>query len=157
MHIDNKTDKFISGPVRFVAYTFLFSGFFALARQAYVASGIFIVIPLFALLTYSGVEIDTTGSRIKQYNKLFGVIKTGKWKNLASYIGVTLIPMKKVSMFASLSNRQTMTVDQFYGIFLVNKAKKPSIPIKVCKNREIAQNSLDEFAIWLKLPVFSVK
>jgi hypothetical protein len=39
----------------------------------------------------------------------------------------------------------------------VNKARKPAIAIKTCPTREEAQNSIDEFSIWLKVPVFSVK
>lgn len=157
MHIDNKTDLFLSGPIRFVGYTFLFFGVSFLVQKAFVSGTICLFITSFALLTYTGVEIDTYSSRIRQYNKLFGLIKTGKWKNLSTYIGVTLIPMKKVSMFASLSNRTTTTTEHFYRIFLVSKARKPAIAIKVCKNREKAQNSLDEFAVWLKMPVFSVR
>jgi hypothetical protein len=103
------------------------------------------------------VEIDTTNRRVKQYNKIFGIFKTGKWQSMNAYSGLTLIPVRKVRTIASRANLTTSTVQRDYRIYLVNKAKKPAFAIKKCKTREQAQNSIDEFSIWLKMPVFSVK
>lgn len=65
--------------------------------------------------------------------------------------------MKKVQSTFSRSNRQVSSTEKYFMIYLVNKTNKPSVPIKKCKTLETAQNSLDEFSIWLKMPVFSVK
>lgn len=120
--------------------------------------GILIMIfATFFLTSFSGIEIDTTSRRIKQYNKFFGIIKTGSWKNLHTYLGLTLVPMKRVSTIASRANLTTSTVHKDYRIYLVNKSKKPAVAIKICKSREQAQNSIEEFSIWLRLPVYSIK
>jgi len=85
------------------------------------------------------------------------LFKTGKWKSLRAYIGVTLVPITTRESMASWSNRVTSNKKTDYRIYLVNKARKPAFAIKTCPTREKAQNSLDEFSIWLKVPVFSVK
>jgi hypothetical protein len=116
-----------------------------------------VILAAFFLTSFSGIEIDTDKREIKPYNQLFGIIRTGSWKKTDAYIGLTLVPMKRVSTIASRANLTTSTVHKDYRIYLVNKAKKPAIPIKICKTREQAQNSIDELSIWLRLPVYSIK
>ena len=155
--IDNKISKTLSGPSIFLGITFLVMGLIALLYKGWIQSAISLTIASFLLLSYSGVEIDTAKQRIKSYNKFFGLIKTGKWKPIDNYLGVTLVPMNKVYTIYSRSNRVNSSESKEFQIHLVNKAKKPALAIKKCKTVEAAQNSLDEFAIWLKLPVFSIK
>ncbi len=81
----------------------------------------------------------------------------GKWKPIDNYLGVTIVPMNKIQTIYSRSNRINSSSKNEFNIHLVNKAKKPALAIKKCKTREAAQDSLDEFAIWLKLTVYSVK
>ncbi len=157
MIINNKIEYILSGPKTFAAILFFLTGI-TIALMGYIYWGLSIsFFVLFLLTSYSGVEIDTTNARIKQYNRFFGVIKTGKWRNLNAFIGLTIVPMRKVNTIASRSNLTNTTVKKDYRIYLVNKAKKPAFPIKICLNREQARNSIDEFSIWLKLPVYSVK
>lgn len=157
MIVNNKLENILSGPTVFVGYIFLLTGF-VIILFGHLPIGISIVIiTVFFITSFSGVEIDTTNRKIKQYNKFFGLIKTGSWKNIDTYIGLTLVPMKRVSTIASRANLTTSSVQKDYRIYLVNKAKKPAFAIKICKNREQAQNSIDELSIWLKLPVFSIK
>lgn len=116
-----------------------------------------LLIAFFLLLSYSGIIIDTEKHKIKPYNNLFGLIKTGKWESVDHYIGLTLVPMNRIYTIYSRSNRMSESKNTDFRIYLVNKAKKPAIPIKKCKSYEKAHNSIDEFSIWLKLPVYSVK
>ena len=110
----------------------------------------------FLLLSFSGVQIDIKKRKIKSYNSFFGFIKTGKWKPIDKYMGVTLVRMRKVYNLYSRSNRINSSKIKEFRIYFVDRAKKPAVAIKICKTNEDAQNSLDEFAIWLKLPVYSV-
>jgi len=116
----------------------------------------FLLVACFLLFTFSGVEINTDKQQIKTYYKIFGLIKRGKWISLNKFKGVTLVHMKKTQTTFSRSNRQTSTTNKYFQIYLVNKANKPELPIKRCKVLEEAQNNLDEFSIWLKIPVFSI-
>ena len=156
MIIDNKISKTLNGPSIFLGITFMVLGLVFIINNGWMPGVAFLMVAFFLFFTYSGIEIDTEKRKIKPYYKIFGLIKKGKWESLRKYKGVTLVPMKKVNTTFSRSNRQTSTTERFYQIYLVNKAQKPELPIKRCKTLEAAQNSLDEFSIWMKLPVFSV-
>jgi len=154
--INNKLDGILSGPTAFAGILFLITGAF-IAFVGNVLFGIAILtFTTFFLTSYSGVDIDTDKRKIKQYNKLFGIIKIGKWTELDQYIGLTLVPIRKVNRIASRSNIVNTTVEKDYRIFLINKMKKPALAIKICKTLERAEDSIDEFSIWLKLPVYSI-
>ncbi len=157
MKINNKLDPVMTGPMKLGGYIFLFCAVFAIYQGALLLGISIAVVSLFFIFSFSGIEIDTVARRIKQYNQYFGLFKVGKWKSLDTYAGVTLVPIRKVSTIASRANLTTSTVQKDYRIYLVNKAKKPAVAIKICKSKELGQNSLDEFSVWLKMPVFSVK
>ncbi len=157
MIIDNKIEKTLEGPTIFLGVTLLVIGVSMLFVSIWGLGIAGILISLFLFFSYSGIIIDTDKKTIKSYNCWFGIIKTGSWKSLEKYIGLTLVPMNKVYSMYSRSNRQNISVERDYKIFLVDQSKKPSLALKRCKNMEKAQNSLDELAIWLHLPVYSVK
>jgi hypothetical protein len=115
------------------------------------------IIACFLLFTFSGIEIDTERRIIKPYYMLFGLFKNGKWQSLEKYVGLTLVPMRKVYSVFSRSNRRNDSEMDEYRVYLVNRSKKPALPLKSCKTRDAAQDSMDEFSIWLKIPVYSVK
>ena len=156
MLIDNKIDNLLFGPVIFVGYLFLLTGIFVLFQNILIGI-VIIILAAFFTFSYSGVDIDTDNRRLKQYNKLFGLIKTGIWKNVDTFHGLTLIPMRNVTTIASRANLTTSATQKDYRIYMVNKANKPTFAIKKCKTLEQAQKSIDEFSIWLKLPVYSIK
>lgn len=154
--------KTFRGPAFFTAWWFLGTGILIILLQnfeplAIVIGTSIILASCFFIFTTTGVEIETEKHRIRQYNKIFGLIKTGDWKNLDLYIGVTLIHMKNVYRIASRANLVTSSEEKEYCIYLVNKNKRPALAIKKCKTLEEAHDSLDEFSIWLRCPVFSPK
>jgi hypothetical protein len=155
--IDNKTGKVLNGPAIFLGLTFTLIGIVFILDGVWLFGFPFLLIALFLVLSYSGVEINTETKKIKSYNKFFGLIKKGKWESLNQYKGITLVPMRTTQTIFSRSNRQTTSTEQYFLIYLINAALKPKLPIKKCKTLFDAKNSLDEFSIWLKMPVFSVK
>ena len=157
MNIDNKIEKPFGRNAVFVGVIFLFTGTLMLLNGAIIWGILVVLFAALVVFTFSGIEIDTEKYEVRQYNKWFGIFKTGKWKSLRAYIGVTLVPITTRESMASWSNRVTSNKKTDYRIYLVNKARKPAIAIKTCSTREKAQNSIDEFSIWLKVPVFSVK
>lgn len=157
MIIDNKIEKTLSGPAIFIGISSLFMGIISLIISRWIAGSIGILIAWFLLLSYSGIQINTKEKIIRPYNCWFGIIKTGKWKSMETYIGLTLVPMKKIYSAYSRSNRNITSSKSEFRVYLVNKSKKPAIAIKRCKKRETAQNSMDEFSIWLHLPVYTIK
>ena len=157
MIIDNKIQQTFNGPLIFMGITFAINALLMVfSRMWYLGIPSFII-ACFLLFTFSGIEIDTERRIIKPYYMLFGLLKNGKWQSLEKYIGLTLVPMRKVYSVFSRSNRKNDSEMDEYRVYLVNRSKKPALPLKSCKTRDAAQDSMDEFSIWLKLPVYSVK
>mgnify|MGYP000318431210 CR=1 FL=1 len=157
MVIDNKIEKTFSGPLIIMGATFMIIAIVLTFTHRYILATISFIISGFILFTFSGIDIDTEKRQIRPYYMIFGLFKSGKWETLDKFRGLTLVPMKKVTSVYSRSNRRNASVKEDFRVYLVNRAKKPAYPLKSCKSMEAAQNSMDEFAIWLKLPVYSVK
>ena len=157
MNIDNKIQQTFNGPLIFIGITFILTAITLVLSRLWYLGALSFIVACFLLFTFSGIEIDTERRMIKPYYMLFGLFKKGKWQSLEKYIGLTLVPMRKVySVFSRSNQRNTSEVDD-YRVYLVNRSKKPALPLKSCKTRDAAQNSMDEFSIWLKMPVYSVK
>ena len=157
MIIDNKIQQTFNGPLIFMGITFMAIAVILVIGSNWILGILSFIIAAFLLFTFSGMEIDTERRMIKPYYMLFGLFKNGKWQSLEKYIGLTLVPMRKVYSVFSRSNRISNSEMDDYRVYLVNRSKKPALPLKSCKTQEAAQNSMDEFSIWLKMPVFSVK
>ncbi len=157
MFVDNKISAVLSGPQLLVGFVFAGSGLFALFHLQWIFFSSAFIISWFLFASYSGVQIYTSKGIYREYNCWFGLLKTGKWKTLNNYLGLTLVSMRKVSRVYSRSNRVTTSVNNTYRICFVNKKKQPALTIKICKSEEQGQRAMDELAIWLKLPVFSIK
>lgn len=157
MLIDNLTSRFLVYPYILFGFGVLVIGVGETIAKHWIIGGIFLFIAGFLFATYSGTEIETDQRLFRKYNKWFGLLKTGPWKSLDNYSGVTLVSMNKVHRMYSQSNRVNSYSEKEFRIYLVNSSKKPTISIKKCKTHKQAQISLDEFSIWLKLPVFSIK
>ena len=157
MKIDNKITPFLTGPLIFFGLIFIPVLFFAISNHQTIGTGLAIIILWYLFGTYTGVEIDNEKRVFRAYNKHFGLLKSGQWRLLDNYIGLTLVPMKSVYRMYSRSNRTTASEKQEFRIYLVNRAKKPEMEIKRCKTLEHGLQSIDEFSIWLRLPVYSVK
>ena len=157
MIIDNKIQQTFNGPLIFMGITFMAIAVILVIGSNWILGILSFIIAAFLLFTFSGMEIDTERRMIKPYYMLFGLFRNGKWQSLEKYIGLTLVPMRKVYSVFSRSNRISNSEMDDYRVYLVNRSKKPALPLKSCKTQEAAQNSMDEFSIWLKMPVFSVK
>lgn len=157
MKIDNKITAFLTGPYIFFGLTFIPLLFFAITNRQTIGTVLSIIILWYLFGTYSGLEIDTEKRSFRSYNKHFGVFKSGSWRSLNPYVGLTLVPMKNVQRMYSRSNRVNTSEKQEFRIYLVNQDKKPEVEIKRCSSLEAGLQSIDEFSVWLKMPVYSVK
>lgn len=157
MIIDNKIQQTFNGPLIFMGITFMAVAVILVIAKLWILGILSFVIAGFLLFTFSGIEIDTVNRQIKPYYMLFGLFRNGKWQSLEKYIGLTLVPMRKVYSVFSRSNRRNDSEMDDFRVYLVNRSKKPALPLKSCKTREAAQDSMDEFSIWLKMSVYSVK
>lgn len=157
MNIDNKIQQTFNGPLFFMGITFMTVAVILVIGKLWILGILSFIIASFLLFTFSGMEIDTEKRMIKPYYMLFGLVKNGKWQSLEKYVGLTLVPMRKVYSVFSRPNRVNNSEMDDFRVYLVHRSKKPALPLKSCKTREAAQDSMDEFSIWLKIPVYSVK
>lgn len=157
MIIDNKIQRTFPGPLTIIGTTFLFLAVAFVFTDIWYVAVIFFISALFFLFTWSGIIIDTENRRFKPYYMVFGLFKRGQWISLEKYLGLTLVPMQKVYSMYSRSNRINKSVSNDFRVYLVDYRKRPAFALKSCKTEELAHNSMDEFSIWLKLPVYSVK
>jgi hypothetical protein len=157
MLIDNKIEKTFSGPLVIMGVTFFVVTVILMLTYHWIFGTLSFLIAAFLLFTYSGIEIDTDKRMIKPYYMVFGFLRRGNWESLEKYKGLTLVPMRKVYKTFSRSNRVSLSTKNDFRVYLVNKSKKPAFPLKSCKTQQAAQDSMDEFSIWLKMPVYSVK
>jgi len=157
MIIDNKIEQTFTGPLTIMGITFLIVSIFPVFNGTWYVGIPFFIIALFFLFTWSGVIIDTENRRFKPYYMVFGLFKRGQWISLDKYLGLTLVPMKKVYATYSQSNRKSNSVSNDFRVYLIDHHKRPAFALKKCNNAENGKNSMDEFSIWLKLPVYSVR
>ena len=155
MLVSNKISRTLEGPYRIIGYYFIIGAVAALYYQGWIAFILHATIGWFLLGSYSGVDINTDKQQFRSFNMWFGLFKTGKWKPVAKYIGLTLVSMNKVYSLYSRSNRSTTSRKKEFRIYFVNQKKRPAIAVKKCKTNDEAQKCMDELAIWLHLPVYS--
>jgi hypothetical protein len=157
MLIDNKIERTFSGPLVIMGATFFVVTIILMLTYHWIFGILSFIVAAFLLFTYSGIEIDTDKRMIKPYYMVFGFLKRGNWETLEKYKGLTLVPMQRVYNTFSRSNRRNLSIKSDFRVYLVNNSKKPAFPLKRCKTLQAAQDSMDEFSIWLKMPVFTVK
>uniref|UniRef100_UPI003216BD66 hypothetical protein n=1 Tax=uncultured Draconibacterium sp. TaxID=1573823 RepID=UPI003216BD66 len=155
MLIDNKISKLLTGPYIFIGLMFVLVGITAFSNQNWLLGSLFLCASWFLFTGESGIDIDTEKRLFRKYNKYFGLFKTGTWESTNQYLGLTLVPMKKVYRMYSRSNRVNTSSEKEFRIYFVGQNKRPAFAIKKCKTYDEALNKMDELAIWLHLPVFS--
>lgn len=154
MLIDNKLDRSF-GKVAFMPGILI--ALLGCLTIIQIWPAILIPVGLFISFTHSGAQINIKKRQVRLYQNLFGFYKSGKWKSLDLFNGLTIIPVKRYLKFWSMSNWFTSVEEPDFRIFLINRMKKPDFPIKRCCTLEDAQHRIDELSLWLKLPVFTIK
>ena len=157
MKIDNKISRFLTGPYIFFGLIFIPLLFIGIIENKWLFTCVSGLVLAYLFGSFSGVIVNIDTRKFKSYNQHFGLFKTGQWRSFDDYIGLTLVPIKRVYTMYSRSNRTKSLEKKEYHVYLVNKSKKPSVLLKACKTPDEGQKSLDEFAIWLHLPVYSIK
>ena len=153
MIINNKLDRsfgkvgFGSGLILIVA------GIVSVIATPFTS--ILILLGAFVAFSHSGVQIDTRKRRIRLYQNICGIYKTGKWVSIERYEGLTVSPYNRITQMRSFSNRVSTLEEHDYRVFILNKSIKPDFAIKRCKTNDEAMKEMDDLSLLLHLPVFS--
>lgn len=148
MIIDNKLDK-VFGPVgTFAGFVLIIFG----AVNMVSAGSIFLMIlGTFTSFTVTGTELDTEKRKVRYYNKIFGLFKTGKWHDLGLLKGIRVIHSVKSYISYSLSNRSLNIHQKDYRILLQGKNPKDKLPLMKCRSYEEAGYEAKKLAELLSL------
>jgi len=157
MIIQNKIQQTFNGPLIFMGITFLVIAVGFVIATHWIVGILSFSVACFMLFTWSGIEINAENREIKPFYMLFGLIKSGKWISLNPYIGITLVPMKKVYSVLSRSNQVNSSVYENFRVYLVGKNKKPAIPLSSFKTANDAEKSINELKVLLNLPILNIK
>lgn len=154
MIIDNKLNSFLGRFSKVPAVLILIAGCLGIKH---IWPVIFILLGLFILFTISGTQIDTEKKQLYLYNKLFGIFRVGERKSLEDYKGLLIVPVRRYNRLFFTQSIITTIEDNWFGIYLIDKNNKPVIPLKRCKTLDDAHRRVDEFSLWLKMLVFTIK
>lgn len=143
MIITNRLDKTFGPQLAFSGWIFLATGLLFILD---VMGMVLIVLGFFLATSTDGVMLDLTGRRFKRFSGPLGYPLFGRWENLDNYAGLTVLPMTRKFVSWSRSNRQNISEDSDFRIFLVDKSRKPAFAIKKCDTMEAAVRDMDKLA-----------
>jgi hypothetical protein len=141
---NNKLDKLFGPSFSYTGYVFIAVGIITIS---YSLTSLVLIIPgIFIAFTYTGTIIDTENKRVKPYTSLFGIIRTGKWIDVARFSRFNIIKSnRKYTSYSRGSVRFDMNVSDVSLLLLSHYGNK-----KVILNRytkfEDAQREMDELS-----------
>jgi len=114
MKIDNKISRFLTGPYIFFGLIFIPLLFIGIIENKWLFTCISGLVLAYLFGSFSGVIVDIDTRKFKSYNQHFGLFKTGQWRSFDDYIGLTLVPIKRVYTMYSRSNRTNSSEKKEY-------------------------------------------
>jgi hypothetical protein len=150
MVIHNKLDKSF-GPVGSSAGIFVFlAGMVALVWFSWV-SLILILVGAFIGFSYSTIEIDLDGKRVRFLNMLFGIMKTGLWMTIKPDMKIGIQKSNRVWRSYSGGNRTLDIPSDDYRLILFSYSGKKLMPIKKIGSLNAAKEELEVICKQLKI------
>ena len=143
MKTTNKLDKTF-GPVASVAGIVLFASGLILVWFS-LSALINILLGAFLGFTFSCTEIDFGQKKVKHFDVLFGVIKTGKWVDIKPEMKIGILKSRKTWRTFSRGNRELESPMEDHRLVLFTGAGKNRIPLKKFGSTEEARIEQDEW------------
>ncbi len=150
MIISNKLDQSF-GPVGSFAGKVVFVAGVVSIYYFSLYSLILILIGAFVGFSYSGAEIDFDRKRVRFFNNLFGIIKTGKWMNVKPDMKIGIRKSTKTWRSYSGGNRTLDIESQDYRLILYDSSGKMVMPVKKTDSLNIAKSELENLCKQLEV------
>jgi hypothetical protein len=112
---------------------------------------ILVVLGAFIGFTDSSTTIDFENRRVRFTNNIFGIIKIGKWINLAKKMQVGIKRDNKVYRTYSRSNRTLDLKVHNKVLYLFDKNGNPLIPIRKLLKNENSNNEIEKISSKLEI------
>ncbi len=133
----------------FAGYVFLVFGIISVI-SIWIAGMILIILGAFICFSYSGIEIDVTEKKYREYTFYFG-IKSGKWMQLDRFSFLTVLCNREVYEVHSRANVTTSDSEKFYDVFMLDKLHREKLLLKRFKNAELATEYAKKISIELNM------
>jgi hypothetical protein len=122
-NINNKVGNVFPPAFIIISVLFMIVGIVAIISFSFI--GIFLfIIGVFMAFTSVWVEIDVEKNTYRSCTKLFGFIKSGKWKSLERYTDIAILKIKEAVEYASRSNRTTKQSKDVYNVCLLDSTHR---------------------------------
>lgn len=112
---------------------------------------VLILIGAFVGFSYSSVEIDFAGKRVRFLNNLFGIIKTGQWSNVKSDMKIGILKSRKTWSTFSSGNRRLDIPSEDYRLVLFNAFGEKLMPLKKSDDLITARKEQDDICERLEI------
>lgn len=147
MIIDNKLDK-IAGPSGAIAgYLLIVTG---IVSTWFSLTGIAVfVLGLLVSFTRKGCRVDTSLKKIKPYFAWFGLIRQGRWLEIAEGDEIVVLRYSGSYSASSQSNRIKKSKISDYRIYLVRFSYKNKITLAKYSDEEQATKEAEELRAFL--------
>jgi len=151
MTTNNKLDKSF-GPIGTVAGITIF--IVGIILVFFSLSGLFLIL-LGAFVGFSSTStfIDFDKKRIKFSNNLFGIIRAGKWLDIATDMKIEIKKSNKTWRAYSQGSRTLDISNQDFRIILYDSANKQIMPVMKTKTLDSAKIEIEKLSNQLGLGI----
>ena len=111
----------------------------------------------FIITSTDRIRIHTDSGKIRAGTCLFGLIGTGKVRNIDEFRGVTVMPFRVCTTTFSLSNQKNSLRETEYRVYLVDRNGHPALLVRRCSTGQEASDEADRISSLLHMPLFSLK
>ncbi len=153
------TGKLFSKPLIFTGYLLMLLGILGIV--SYVGL-VLILVGFVASFSTTGVDLDISNKRLKEYSKIFGY-KWGDWVSYEDYPYIAVLKRMESSTVYSRAQIATTDTSTYYDINLMNKSHRKKVILSRMKGVEEAEKAAKELCLELDLeyaqynPVISAK
>jgi len=149
----NKLGKAFGPYAAFAGILLFIAGMFAFRSPV----GILLLLAgIFLATATDETHIDVARRRIRPATVILGFIPLGTWQSAGDFKGLTLIPVYRRFSVYSLSNKQKISEERDFRIFILDKKNKQLFALKKCREKEEAREAMDRLSLSLQLPVFTI-
>jgi hypothetical protein len=150
-HIDNRLDSFFGPSGSFAGYVLFAVGFITII-QGYLAGAILIPFGALMSFTYTGTEIDAGQNKFRNYSKLFGLFKTGKWLTLNQIQHMRIIRSNIGYTVYSRGNRPLDIKKSDYRLVMESDDLQSRVVVMASKSKDQLRTKAEELSQILNIP-----
>ena len=129
----------------FAGYIILAISLFIIITGNWILGSILTLFAVFISFSFSGLEIDISKNRYKEFSVYFG-IKIGKWLSLDKYIYLSVLCNKEIYETHGRANVTTSDSIKYFEVYMLDITHAEKLLIKKFKDPDIALKYAEYFS-----------